>query len=164
MGAMTNTLRRFHTGEVRKEDDITPIVKDFFEGQEQVDSYQLNENNTIDVEGSIHIYYTEELGFKLGSVSGNVICHCKRIHPSQIPLELGGEIILDIESIQGGRSTNAGETPLGMEPNPRTIPDKASVQEKIENLISDCVEYQYDIDIPSIIERTKEEKLNSNKS
>ena len=62
MGIWGSTLKRSNTGELRREDDLTNIIKEFFlNNQQQVSSYEIympgapGEDWIVDVDGSLRI-------------------------------------------------------------------------------------------------------------
>lgn len=110
MGLFTDTIKRTQNGLPKKEDDLTGYIKDFFEHQRHVQSYTIVEgypNWVVDVEGDIHVQPDNvcsdgTFGFKLGKVTGSLICHCKSISHDLLPTNLGGSIVFDIESMMPG--------------------------------------------------------------
>lgn len=110
MGLFTDTIKRTQNGLPKKEDDLTGYIKDFFEHQRHVQSYTIVEgypNWVVDVEGDIHVQTDNvcsdgTFGFKLGKVTGSLICHCKSISHDLLPTDLGGSIVFDIESMMPG--------------------------------------------------------------
>lgn len=75
-------LHKRSTGEtVRKEDDPTPLIKDFFSKlSSKVDNYTINPDYTVDVEGNVHLVssdlkdYDGKLPFKFNRVTGSFGC------------------------------------------------------------------------------------------
>lgn len=110
MGLFTDTIKRTQNGLPKKEDDLTGYIKDFFEHQRHVQSYTIVEgypNWVVDVEGDIHVQPDNvcsdgTFGFKMGKVTGSLICHCKSISHDLLPTDLGGSIVFDIESMMPG--------------------------------------------------------------
>ena len=108
-------INRAKNGVIRPEDDQTNQIKEFFEGQEQVEKYDIVDvkNWVVDVEGSILLFESDladgELFFKIGKLTGNLYCHCRHFKPSVVPTELGGEIIfvLDEEELAKYRTNTS---------------------------------------------------------
>lgn len=103
-----NVIKRSITGTTRKEDDLfSKYIKEFFERQEHVTSYTIVEghpNWVVDVDGDIHVRPDDigpdgTFGFKLGNVSGSLICHCKSISHNLLPANLGERIWFDVERV-----------------------------------------------------------------
>ena len=84
MGIWGSTLKRSNTGELRREDDLTNIIKEFFlNNQQQVSSYEIHmpgapgEDWIVDVDGSLRID-DSDFPFKIGK-------RCHRVfQPHQI--------------------------------------------------------------------------------
>lgn len=120
MSVWSNSIKRSNTDEVRREDDITLTVKEFFDNQPQVKSYSIRQVKPdwyVDVDGDVHIYPRDineggTFAFKLGDVSGSLVSHCKNISPALLPTNLAGEIVYDFEEICADCSfrQNAGQT------------------------------------------------------
>lgn len=166
-------IRRSQGEEIRKEDDLNPAIKEFFENQKMVKSYKIKSKSPewiVDVVGDVHIYNDDSStlpGFQLGVVDGNLVVHCKKLGSAVIPADLKGSIIFDLEEVytnQVNSSTQTIQNDLsGMECLSKTTPSKAQIQKKFESLISDCIEYDYDIDIAEIQKALEDEKLNADK-
>ncbi len=157
------TIKRSLSSEIRKEDNLTPVVNEFFETQKQVKSFEFKENKIVDVEGTIHYFYEEELAFKLDNVSGDIICHCKRLHPSQIPAHLGGEIIFDIESLVGNGSTGSSTTEQEddldtLHALSTKVPTKEEIEKRIKSCLWDSANLNLPINIQDIIDEFNNEK------
>lgn len=111
----SQSMKRRLDGTCKKEDDLTKMIEEFFSKQEQVESYIIVEghpNWLVDVDGSLHIRKEEllsdgTLGFKLNNVSGNLICHTPRISSALLPKHLSGEIVFDVESLNGSHTQDA---------------------------------------------------------
>lgn len=99
MGLFAKTINRNKTGNVRKEDDRTKMIEDFFAGQKDVVRYEIADNKDwlVNVDGSIHIHEDDldngELFFRIGNLTGSLYCHCKHLKQSVIPANLDGEIV-----------------------------------------------------------------------
>lgn len=99
MGILSRTLHRSKANVVRKEDDRTTQIDDFFARQPDVQSYEITDvkNGVVKVAGSVHLNESDlddgELFFKIAKLTGDLYCQCNRIRQSVVPTELGGEII-----------------------------------------------------------------------
>lgn len=187
-----NAVKRSNSNEIRKEDDQTLCIKDFFERQNQ-DNYTIEKTDKeffVDVEGDIHIHPEDiggdgTLGFKLRKVAGNLVCHTSSISKNVIPDELGGSIVFELENKddkpeeaapaqnqEPGQSGICDDCPYmkgaqaddgfgGMEMLQKEPPSKQKVKLALESLISDCLEYGYDIDYDAIRKTIEEQKNNS---
>lgn len=99
MSLWSKGIERSKTGTVRKEDDKTNPIDEFFASQPDVRSYEITDikNGVVNVDGSIHLNEADldngELFFKIAKLTGNLYCHCKHIKQSVVPAELGGEIV-----------------------------------------------------------------------
>ena len=83
-------------------DNAVKMSKDleyFLEMQTAVESFNVREaqSEIVDIEGSVELYPSMlrdgKLAFKIGRVSGDLICHCTQFHPSVLPEETGGNIV-----------------------------------------------------------------------
>lgn len=100
MGALTDMFSRHLNGGVRKEDNLTPIINEFIEGQPDIKSFSIRYIKPdwyVDIDGNVHIYpkdvYNGTFAFKLGEVSGDIFSHIKTISPAILPEKMGGEIL-----------------------------------------------------------------------
>lgn len=176
MGMFKESIKRSMGEGIRKEDDYTPQAKEFCEKQ-NVRTYDIEREGLgllVNMDGDVHVHPEDlssdgTLPFRLKKVTGNLIVHgIKRINPQIIPVEIGGEIIIDIESLLPGLAAGSSQPEQddefgGMEALTKTPPTEAKTLQKLESLISDCVEYGYKIDIESILKSMSEEKVNENK-
>lgn len=140
MGLFTDTIKRTQNGLPKKEDDLTGYIKDFFEHQRHVQSYTIVEgypNWVVDVEGDIHVQTDNvcsdgTFGFKLGKVTGSLICHCKSISHDLLPTNLGGSIVFDIENMMPGVPKSTQPAVVSDEDNDE-IPDGLAGMELLAN-------------------------------
>lgn len=200
MSHWKNAIKRSNSNEIRKEDDRTLCIKDFFERQNQ-DNYTIEKTDKeffVDVEGDVHIHPEDiggdgTLGFKLRKVAGNLVCHTSSISKNVIPDELGGSIVFELENKddkseeaapaqkeetapaqnqEPGQFGACDDCPYkkgaqaddgfgGMEMLQKNPPSKQKVKLALESLISDCLEYGYDIDFDAIRKTIEEQKNNS---
>lgn len=173
MGLFAKTIIRNKTGNVRKEDDRTKMIEDFFAGQKDVVRYEIADNKDwlVNVDGSIHLHESDldngELFFRIGNLTGNLYCHCKHLKQSVIPAELGGEIVFvpNEEEQWKNRQTSAdsADYSLGGMEMLTTAPTRAQVINKLEKVFTDYIAGEYDIDFDEIIDRLKEEWDNKDK-
>ena len=76
MGIWGSTLKRSNTGELRREDDMTYVIKEFLNNQQNVSSYEIHipgspgEDWIVDVDGSLRID-DSDLPFKIGKLTGD---------------------------------------------------------------------------------------------
>ena len=159
MGFWKSGIDRSTTDEIRREDDRTNQIKEFFESQEQVEKYDIVDvkNWVVDVEGSILLFESDladgELFFKIGKLTGNLYCHCRHFKPSVVPTELGGEVVfvLDEEELAKYRTNTIGSTndddPFGgMQYLTNKTPTKEEVESELRKILSKCGEIEIDID------------------
>lgn len=124
MSLWSKGIERSKTGNVRKEDDKTNMIDEFFANQTDVKSYEVTDdkNWTVNVDGSIHLYEDDldsngELFFKIDKLSENMYCHCRCFDRSVVPNEVGGKIVfvLNEDELAKIRRASAEEdNPLGM--------------------------------------------------
>lgn len=167
MGIISKSLNRSKTGDVRKEDDRTNMIKDFFADQKEVVRYEIADSKEwlVNVEGAIHLHDDDldngVLFFKIGKLTGNLYCHCKHIKQSVVPVELGGEIVFvpDEEELWENRSSQTADEDgfRGMEML-STKPSVSKMRKRLANVLSDYVEYEFDIDLDEIIRELESEK------
>ena len=170
MGLISKTINRSKTGDVRKEDDRTIMIDDFFAGQKEVVRYEITDSKdwVVNVEGSIHLHESDldngELFFKIGKLTGNLYCHCKHLKQSVIPDELGGEIVFvpnEEELWKNRTSLPADEDEFGGMELLSTKPSVSKMRSRLASVLSDYVEYGFDIDLDEIIKELQNEKADS---
>ena len=176
MGYWKSGLDRARYGIIRKEDDLTSQIKDFFKGQEQVGKHDIVyvKNWVVDVEGSIHLFESDltngELSFKIGKLTGNLYCHCRHFKPSVIPTEMGGEIIFVLEEEEELAkyrtntcgSTNDDDPFQGMQLITTKEPSKSSITtsiiKRLKTAIADSIDYGIDIDFDKLLAEVRDEQ------
>ena len=188
MRLFIGSIERMKSGTLRLEDDLTPIIDEFFSNQPNVEKYEIVERkNTkdiisqenelvgivadlkwaVDVYGDIHLYEDNlingDLFFKIRMLTGNLYCHCKHIKPSVIPSKLYGDIVfVPDEEEQWKHRQNENTEIVGMECL-TAAPTKSQVIKKLEQVFTDYIAGGYDIDLDDIIEKLKDEWNNKNK-
>lgn len=169
MSVLSRTLHRCTANVVRKEDDRTPQIDDFFARQPDVQSYEITDvkNGVVKVAGSVHLNESDlddgELFFKIAKLTGDLYCQCNRIRQSVVPTELGGEIIFvpnEEEQWKNKQTSAQEEDVLGMGMLTTAPPSQASVTQKFADLISICIANGYDIKIDNIKQRLSNEWTN----
>lgn len=172
-------INRAKNGVIRPEDDLTNQIKEFFEGQEQVEKYDIVDvkNWVVDVEGSILLFESDladgELFFKIGKLTGNLYCHCRHFKPSVVPTELGGEVVfvLDEEELAKYRTNTIGnandddpfqEMQLITTKEPSKSNIKTSIIKRLKTAIADSIDYEIDIDFDKLLAEVREEQKNNN--
>lgn len=160
MGLISKSLNRSKTGDVRKEDDRTNMIKDFFADQKEVVRYEIADSKEwlVNVEGSIHLSEYDlangELFFKIGKLTGNLYCHCKHIKQSVVPVELGGEIVFvpDEEELWKNRHVKDtdSEEALSMGYNVKKDPTSESIENDLIKVFRDSISFGIPLDIDRI--------------
>ena len=177
MGFWKSGIDRSTTGEIRREDDRTNQIKEFFSNQKQVEKYDIVDvkNWVVDVEGSILLFESDladgELFFKIGKLTGNLYCHCRHFKPSVVPTELGGEVVfvLDEEELAKYRTNTSGSTndddPFGgMELLTAKKPSKSNIIKRLKTAIADSIDCGYDdIDLGDLRAEIEQERTNIDK-
>lgn len=171
-------INRNRDGVLRREDDRTSLIKQFFSNQERVLSYEIVDTDvwTVDVEGSILLTESDlndgELFFKIGKLSGNLYCQCKHFKPSVVPLEMGGEIVFVPDETEqaptpgtNNGNTNSEDDSYGMEMLCAN-PTKQKTLKKLESVVAEVIRYDYDFDwekiIKDMISKVKSERAKIN--
>lgn len=165
MTLWSKNIKRSKEGSVRIEDDRTKIIEDFLSLQESIIRYEIvdKQNWVVNLEGSLHLYENDltngELFFKIGSLTGNLYCHCKHLKQSVIPNELGGEIVFIPDEEEQWQYRHVKDTDMGIGGMEclTAAPTKAQVVKKLEHVFTDYIAEGYDIDFDEIIGRLKEE-------
>lgn len=100
MGLWSKGLERAQSGELRLEDNKIIEIKEFLEGRNGIRKYDLVDlkHGIIDIEGDLEIstqdLFNGKIPVKIRRLSGDLIITTNKIHPSVIPDEIGGNIIL----------------------------------------------------------------------
>lgn len=168
MGLWGKSMLRDKDGSVRKEDDRTNQIDEFFANQKEVVRYEIvdKEQWLVDVDGSIHLYEDDltdgELFFKIGTLTGSLYCHCRHFKPSVIPVELDGEIVFVPDEEEQWKNGHVKETDedefWGMQVLTEA-PTREEMSKSLESVLSDYVDFGFeDIDLNEIIDRLKNEK------
>lgn len=171
MGLIAKTINRNKTGNVRKEDDRTKMIEDFFAGQKDVVRYEIADNKDwlVNVDGSIHLHEDDldngELFFKIGNLTGSLYCHCKHLKQTVIPAELDGEIVFvpneeeQWKDRQASADTGEDEDDFWGMHVLTEAPTREEMSKSLESVLSDYVDFGFeDIDLNEIIDRLKNEK------
>ena len=112
MGMWSSVLRRSKTGELRREDDMTYVIKEFLNNQQNVSPYEIHipgspgEDWIVDVDGSLRID-DSDLPFKTGKLTGDLISTRRRLESNMLPNELLGSVIFVENEKDNTRSQNA---------------------------------------------------------
>ena len=181
MGIWGSTLKRSNTGELRREDDLTNIIKEFFlNNQQQVSSYEIHmpgapgEDWIVDVDGSLRID-DSDLPFKIGKLTGDLICTRRRLDSNILPDELLGSVIFVENENDNARSQNAtagngvsnSEDPtMGLlRTRATTQQEKKELKNKCERKLIDVLDdidyHEIEIDVEEIIKTFREKKAAS---
>ena len=165
MGLWIKSMLRSTNGSVRKEDDRTKMIDEFFVNQKDVVRYEIVDPNEwlVDVEGSVYLHDDDltngELFFKIGKLTGNLYCYCRHFKQSVIPDELSGEIVFVLDEEEQWKNRHVQDTDMGIGGMQclTAAPTKAQVIKKLEHVFTDYIAQGYDIDFDEIISRLKEE-------
>ena len=181
MGIWGSTLKRSNTGELRREDDLTNIIKEFFlNNQQQVSSYEIHmpgapgEDWIVDVDGSLRID-DSDLPFKIGKLTGDLICTRRRLDSNILPDELLGSVIFVENENDNARSQNAtagngvsnSEDPtMGLvRTKATTLQEKKELKDKCQRKLFDVLDdidyHELEIDVEEIIKTFREKKAAS---
>ena len=181
MGIWGSTLKRSNTGELRREDDLTNIIKEFFlNNQQQVSSYEIHmpgapgEDWIVDVDGSLRID-DSDLPFKIGKLTGDLICTRRRLDSNILPDELLGSVIFVENENDNARSQNAtagNGVSNSEDPTMGLLRTKATTQQEKKELKNKCerklidvlddIDYhELEIDVEEIIKTFREKKAAS---
>lgn len=181
MGIWGSTLKRSNTGELRREDDLTNIIKEFFlNNRQQVSSYEIHmpgapgEDWIVDVDGSLRID-DSDLPFKIGKLTGDLICTRRRLDSNILPDELLGSVIFVENENDNARSQNAtagngvsnSEDPtMGLvRTKATTLQEKKELKDKCQRKLFDVLDdidyHELEIDVEEIIKTFREKKAAS---
>lgn len=102
MALWSKGIDRSRNGTPRLEDDRTSEIYDYLEGQTQIISIDIVDRSKwiVDIQGSIEIRHGDldngKLPFKIGRLTGDLILIGEgRFKKSILPLDLGGDIVID---------------------------------------------------------------------
>lgn len=164
MGLWTKGVKRSETGEGRKENILTSQIEDFFNNREETVSYEIvdDKNWIVDVNGNLHLYQSDldegKLFFKIGKLVGNLYFHGKYMSPSVIPVGMDGEIVFvpDEEELARTRGQKGNSEDDKLDMGLLTDqPTKAQLYKKLEEILSQAVYYNYDMEIDKLVNELK---------
>lgn len=179
MGMWSSVLRRSNTGELRREDDMTYVIKEFLNNQQNVSSYEIHipespgEDWIVDVDGSLRIDDCD-LPFKIGRLTGDLISTRRRLESNMLPNELLGSVIFvdenDNTRSQNATAGNGVSTPedLTMGLIRKKAENKYEEKElkdkcirKLIDVLDDIDYHELEIDVEEIIKTFREKKAAS---
>ena len=180
MGIWGSTLKRSNTGELRREDDMTYVIKEFLNNQQNVSSYEIHipgspgEDWIVDVDGSLRID-DSDLPFKIGKLTGDLISTRRRLESNMLPNELLGSVIFVENEKDNTRSQNAtagNGVSNSEDPTMGLLRTKATTQQEKKELKNKCerklidvlddIDYhEIEIDVEEIIKTFREKKAAS---
>lgn len=180
MGMWSSVMRRSKTGELRREDDMTYVIKEFLNNQQNVSSYEIHipgspgEDWIVDVDGSLRID-DSDLPFKIGKLTGDLISTRRRLDSNILPNELLGSVIFVENEKDNTRSQNATagngvSTPedLTMGLIRKKAENKYEEKElkdkcirKLIDVLDDIDYHKLEIDVEEIIKTFREKKAAS---
>lgn len=148
----------------RKENDLTNPIKEFFNNQNDEISYEIidDKNWIVNVDGNLHLNQSDldegKLFFKIGKLTGNLYFYGKHMSPSVIPEEMSGEIIFvpDEEELAKTRGQKGNNEDDGLDMGLLTAkPTQDELYKKLEEVLSEIVYNNYDIDTLELIDLLK---------
>lgn len=164
MGLWSKGLERAQSGDIKLEEVITNVLAEFFSNQKQVDSYKLvdEKKRIVDIDGHLHLNQDDlddgKLFFKIGKLTGNLYFHGKQLSPSVIPDEMGGDIIIvpdeeELAKRKGQKGNNDNDRlDMGLL---TAQPTQDELYKKLEEVLSEIVYNNYDIDTEELIDLLK---------
>ena len=180
MGMWSSVLRRSNTGELRREDDMTYVITEFLNNQQNVSSYEIHipgspgEDWIVDVDGSLRID-DSDLPFKIGKLTGDLISTRRRLESNMLPNELLGSVVFVENEKDNTRSQNAtagngvsnSEDPtMGLvRTKATTLQEKKELKDKCQRKLFDVLDdidyHELEIDVEEIIKTFREKKAAS---
>lgn len=172
MGFLSKTYGRILSDEIRKEEDLSNNIKDFFKNH-KVNSFEIIDkiNWIVNIDGSLHIEQSDlneegELFFKIGKLTGNLYFSGKHFKPTVIPTEMEGDVIFvreekDSVGQKGNSKKEDKDLNMGLL---RTVPmARNTVYRKLEEALTESITNGYDIDVQEILSRLSEDWKNRDK-
>ena len=166
MGIWGSTLKRSNTGELRREDDMTYVIKEFLNNQQNVSSYEIHipgspgEDWIVDVDGSLRID-DSDLPFKIGKLTGDLISTRRRLESNMLPNELLGSVIF----VENGVSNSEDPTMGLVRTKATTLQEKKELKDKCQRKLFDVLDdidyHELEIDVEEIIKTFREKKAAS---
>ena len=165
MGLWTKGLKRAESGDIRKEDDLSKQIEEFFAGRKGNPTYEINDRivPSVKINGNLHIYQSDldegKLFFKIKELSGDIYFYGKHMSPSVIPEKMEGEIIIVPD--EGESTTSEGQKGNGDKDDDLNMglltdqPTKAQLYKKLEEILSQAVYYNYDMEIDKLVSELK---------